>query len=59
VQAGGDDRAERQVRVEVRAPARSTKRSPWPWRTTRSAHVRLSRPQAIVVGANDPSTKRL
>ncbi len=30
-----------------------------PWPTTRSAHVRLSRPQATAVGAKEPTAKRL
>ena len=39
------------TRFSIRAPA--------PWPTSRTAQVRLSRPQAIVVGANEPSAKRL
>ena len=36
------------------APAtRHSTRRPAPWPTTRSAHVRLSCPQATVVGAKD------
>ena len=39
----------------VSAPAsRLSTRSPGPCPTTRNAHVRLSTPQASVVGANDP-----
>src|SRR5207237_8883131 len=38
---------------------RVSSRSAWPWPTTRSAQVRLSRPHATAVGANAPGTKRL
>ena len=37
VQAGGDDRAQRQVRVEVRAAGAVLEAQPGPWPTTRSA----------------------
>ena len=38
------------------APAsRLSTRMPRPWPTTRNAHVRLSMPQASVVGANEPA----
>ena len=39
------------IRFSIRAPA--------PLPTSRTAHVRLSWPQAIAVGANEPAAKRL
>ena len=47
--------------TEFKAPpgTRFSKRSEGPWPTTRSAQVRLSRPQAIAVGAKLPGTYRL
>ena len=38
---------------------RSSARVAAPWPTTRTAHVRLSRPHATTVGANDSDAKRL
>ena len=38
---------------------RLSSRIPLPWPTTRNAHVRLSSPQTIAVGANEPWAKRL
>ena len=43
-----------QVGIDVAAghPVLEAQAAPWP--TTRSAQVRLSRPQATAVGANEP-----
>ena len=51
VEAGRDQRREREVRVDVAArdPRLDPQRRPWP--TMRKPHVRLSCPQASVVGA--------
>ena len=51
---------EREVGVDVGARQRGTRTAgPAPWPMTRSEHVRLSRPHATAVGANEPAAKRL
>ena len=60
VQAAGDHAGQREVGVDVAAGhAGSPSAAPAPWPTSRTAQVRLSRPQAIAVGANEPGCEPL
>ena len=59
VQPGGEQRGEGEIWVRVGAGIRVSGRRAEPCPTTRNPHVRLSWPQASVVGAQLPAEKRL